>query len=361
MKHLSIVMIFLLWFSVFACTNDLSQQHETEQENPQGIEQGQPEQPEIKEPEISGEEEREPVTPEVEQLVIEPQEEKLPIVEPPVVVLPEEKSTSPEIVPPEIRPPNEETPEIEQPEIESPEIEPLETESPEVIPLETEPPEVILPVVEFPKNDLIINELKTESSSILKHAEFIEFKVMNACNLSGISVHIMNKEKNHFFYNFPNIDVSKGEYITLHLQTLENNCKDELGNNLALSGGIDSCPTARDLWVADNKDHLNSTDIVYLQDSDGKIIDAVVLNKQPSSKWDKSLAHFEQIMELLFNEDVWGSKDGEKPTPYDAVDTSLITNINRSVCRYEWRENHFNATDWYISGIGNFTPGLPNK
>jgi len=357
MKHLLIlVMIISLLLTAVGCSNglvsskdDLSGGDKPAQETTPETSPGQIEPEENNPDNTDGQGQNEPEPPEVEK----PEVEQLEVVPPPI-------NETPEVIPPEVKPPVD-PPTVEPPETEPPEVIPPIVEPPEVEPPETEPPEVIPPVVEIPRNDLIINELRTEYSFASKRAEFIEFKVMNACNLSGISVHIMNKEKNHFVYNFPNIDVSKGEYITLHLQTLESNCKDELGNNLALSGGTDSCPTARDLWAAGNDEHLNPTDIVYLKDSDGKIIDAVVLNKQPSSKWEKSLAHFEQIMEFLFNEGVWGSKYGEKPTPYDAVDTSLITNINRSVCRYEGRENHFNAADWYISGIGNFTPGLPNN
>jgi len=343
MKHLSIVMIFLLWFAVFACTNDLSQQHDTEQENPQGTEQGQPEQPglteqpEIKEPEISGEGESEPIMPEVEQPVIEPQEEKppiveLPIIEPPVVepleqVLMEEKPTSPEI-----RPPNEET------------------------------PEVIPPVIVPPINALlVINELRTEYSRITQRYEFIEFKVKRAGNLNGIRLFIMADSNNPFIYDFPSINVALGEYITLHLQTPENNFKDELGDNLELSGGNDSCPTARDLWVVGSKELLCATDIVYLEDDGNNVMDAVVLSEKPSKTWGNDYSHFAKIEEFLFYEGAWKAANGSMPTPLDVVNTSSIkSSTAKSVCRYEGREISHTASDWYISGSGT-TPGLPNN
>ncbi len=208
---------------------------------------------------------------------------------------------------------------------------------------------------------LLINELRTEYSISSKRAEYIEFKVLAEGNLNGLSVHIMNDASNPFVYNLPDVNVNKSEYITLHLRTLEKNCVNELGDNLALSGGNDSCPTARDLWVEGSNKYLYKTDIVYLQDASGNIMDAVVLNENPNKTWDKAVSHFQAITEFLFNVGAWESKDGEKPTPLDAVDTSAVsTSYIKCVCRYEWRANHFNATDWYINTTIS-TPGLANN
>lgn len=278
------------------------------------------------------------------------------------------EAESPEEVPPEI-----EQTETEKSEVEKPEENQSETETPEKIPPTVEQPEVS-PVVEqleepqeteppiVPQNViLVINELRTEYASTIKRAEYIEFKVLNEGNLNGISLHIMNDVENPFVYNFPDINVSNGEYITLHMQTLDSKCKDELEDNLSLSGGNDACPTARDLWVDGNNEYLEKTDIVFLQDAEGKIIDAIVMNGKPGNTWDKDFEHFAQITEYLFNQGTWESKDGERPTPFDAVDTSVISNTTRSVCRYEWRQNHFNKTDWYVTNSGFTSPGLPNK
>ena len=355
MKHLSFLLILFIWLAVFACTNDLSQQKETEKE--QGIEQ---EQPVIKEPEIVPLEQvpletRPPneETPETEQPVIEPPETvrpEPPIIEPPVIELPI-------VEPPIINPP-----EIKQPEEKPPIIEPPVIEPPEVIPPIIELPIVEPPVVVSPTNALlVINELQTEYSSITKRYEFIEFKVKRTGNLNGIRLFIMADQKNPFIYDFPDINVSLGDYITLHLRTPEGDCKNELGDNLSLSGGTDSCNTARDLWVASSKKILCLTDIVYLEDEGGNVMDAVVLNENPSTKWDKNVAHFAEITEFLFYEGVWKAANGGMPTPLDVVNTSSIkTFTTKSICRYEGREISHTANDWYVSGTGT-TPGLANN
>jgi len=261
-----------------------------------------------------------------------------------------------------------EPPEVLPSEIVPPETEPPEVLPPEIVPQETEPPEeeppVIPPTTAPSENNIIlINELRTEFSSTTKRAEYIEFKITKAGNLNGISLHIMYDAKNPFIYYFPNIDVAIGEYITLHLRTLDNNCINELGDNLSLSGGIDSCPTARDLWIEGSNKILHKTDIVYLQDGNGNILDAIIMNESPSISWNKSQSHFQEIAEYLCNVGAWQTKDGEKPTAYDAVDTSSVgQSVYRSVCRYEGRQNHNNTTDWYLAATANgATPGLPNK
>ena len=348
MKHLSFLLILFIWLAVFACTTDVSQQMETEQE--QGIEQ---EKPEIKEPEIVPPEIVPPneETPETGQPVTE-----LPIIEPPETVRPE---------PPIIEPPVIELPIVEPPIIEPPEVIPPIIEVPIVEPPVIEPPIIEPPVIEEPEIEpsinalMIINELRTENSATLKHAEFIEFKVTQAGNLNGIRLCIMADLKNPFVYDFPAINVSLGEYITLHLRIFDKNCKDELGSNLALSGGIDSCPTARDLWVDGSSKYLKKTDIVFLEDEGGNVIDAVVLSEKPSTKWDKSVAHFAQIMEFLFYEGMWKAANGNMPTPLDVVDTSK-TSMYKSVCRYEGREISHTANDWYVTDNGT-TPGQANN
>jgi len=49
----------------------------------------------------------------------------------------------------------------------------------------------------------------------------------------------------------------------------------------AVSGENESCPAARDLWIAGNNKLLDKTGIVYIKDANGTIMDAVVLNESP--------------------------------------------------------------------------------
>ncbi|WP_461255941.1 hypothetical protein [Treponema sp. R80B11-R83G3] len=207
-----------------------------------------------------------------------------------------------------------------------------------------------------------INELRTEYSKSASRAEYIEFKVKSAGNLDGLKLYIMWDAKKPYFYDFPAIDVKSGEYVTLHLRTLEDDCVNELGEDLSESAGTDSNPTARDLWVYGTEKLLHKTDIVYLQDANGEILDAVILNETPDETWSKNRAHFAGIIEDLYNKGAWKSADGQLPSPFDAVDTSTIkSSATKSVSRYEGKENTHTANDWYVTDTGKASPGLPNK
>ena len=256
-----------------------------------------------------------------------------------------EKGGTEEAETPKVRPI---PPVIVPPVIVPPEIIPPEDGTQESEPEEGEPePEEETPIDETHDTALLhINELRTELSIIDKRAEYIEFKIMQAGNLHGISLYIMYEAQNPFIYKFPDITVMQGEYITLHLQTFENGCADELGDNLSLSRGNDSCPTARDLWVSDTAELLHKTDIVYLKNENGIIIDAVILNENPGKTWNSNQAHFAEIMDNLFNAGMWKSANGQKPTPLDAVNTSTIgTNTQKGISRYEGRENTHSAAE----------------
>jgi len=205
-----------------------------------------------------------------------------------------------------------------------------------------------------------INELRTEFSG--SRVEFIELKVKSAGELNGLQLYIMWNVKQPYIFDLPSVNVKAGEYVVYHLRTVDSGCVDELGEDLSESKGTDSSPSARDLWFSGSKEWLHKTDVVYLQDANGNILDAVVLNEKPGETWEKTLAHFAGIMEDLFNKGMWKSADGELPGPLDAVDTSTVkTSATKSISRYEGKENTHTSKDWYITDQWGATPGQPNK
>ena len=209
--------------------------------------------------------------------------------------------------------------------------------------------------------EIEINELRTEYSGTALQTEYVEFKVKSTGNLDGLRLFIMWDPKKPYIFDLPAVDVKSNEYITLHMRTLDSICINELGEDLSESPGKDSSPTARDLWVPDNKTKwLHKTDIVYLQDANGRILDAIVMNEKPGETWDKNRAHFAKITEDLYNKGAWKSIDGKLPGPLDAVDTSKIA-TTKTINRYEGKENTHTAKDWYITNTKDATPGLPNK
>jgi len=214
--------------------------------------------------------------------------------------------------------------------------------------------------------EMLINELRTEYSKASSKGEFIEFRMVSGGNLGALRVFVVRNEgntgtasKNPVIFEFEPVEVQSGEYVVLHLRTLdEDACKDEYGEDLAESGGVDSSPTARDFWIPGNTKRLRKTDAVYVLDQDDKVLDAVMLSEKPDPQWGK--VYFVSAAEFLFSRGAWTSPEGTVCTPLDAVDSSKAT-LTRTICRDETAGNTRTAADWYITVGSGATPGQPNN
>jgi len=204
---------------------------------------------------------------------------------------------------------------------------------------------------------LLITELRTEYSK--PKCEFIELKALEAGNLGALRVFVASNYKDPLIYEFPSVDVAKGEYITLHLRTTEASNRDELGRNLGESGGEDSSPTGRDFWIPGSAKLLHKTDAVYLLDQDDSVVDAVMLSENADPWWNKD--YFAEAAEFLYNAAAWKSPDDKICDPSKAVQSARTT-TTRTICRDELlAKKSGTAADWYITADRNATPGNPNS
>ena len=210
---------------------------------------------------------------------------------------------------------------------------------------------------------ILVNELRTEYSK--PRTEFIEFLTTGEGNLGALRLYIASFSITDPAYEFPAIEVASGEYITLHLRTLETGCVDELGEDLSISGGTDSVDTARDLWIGGSSKMLRKTDAVFLMDQDDNILSAVIMSENPDIWWDKQ--YMANAAELLGRKGAWLSPQDEVddnfiPSPSDAVSTTSVkTAATRSVSRDESSSVSLRASDWYVAATSNATPGKPNS
>ena len=206
--------------------------------------------------------------------------------------------------------------------------------------------------------ELLINELRTEWAR--PRAEFIEFKMISPGNLGALRVFAASNNKNSMIYEFPPVEVKAGEYVVLHLRTLEEDCRDELGDNLAESGGRDASPTARELWIPGSNKLLRKTDAVYVLDQDDRVLNAVMIAETPASVWNRD--YFTEAAEFLYSQGAWESPSGSVSTPADAVNSARIaTATTRSISRDETVGNTNTSADWYITVTGGATPGGLNN
>jgi len=204
---------------------------------------------------------------------------------------------------------------------------------------------------------LRINEIRTEYSK--PKCEFIEFKTLEAGNLGALRLFIAGNYKAPMVYEFPPVEAAKGEYITLHLRTTEESNRDELEKKLDESGGVDSSPTARDLWIPGAGKLLHKTDAIYLLDQDDHVVDAVMLSESEDPWWGKD--YFAEAAEFLFKADAWKSPAEKICSPVDAV-SSNGTTLTRTICRDETLNvSSGTAADWYITANSSATPGKPNN
>jgi hypothetical protein len=186
---------------------------------------------------------------------------------------------------------------------------------------------------------------------------------LEAGNLGAMRLFIAGHSLSNPAYEFPPAEVKKGEYIVLHLRTVEDGCADETGSDLALSGGIEAFDTARDFWVPGTAKLLHKTDALWLMDQDDKIIDAVLLCEKPEAKWaSETVAEAARFIGL---QNAWlpsadDSADGWVPEPKDAVLTAGTTNT-RTVCRDESLARQNRAANWYIAATSSASPGKPNS
>jgi hypothetical protein len=145
----------------------------------------------------------------------------------------------------------------------------------------------------------------------------------------------------------------------LHLRTVEADCRNEYGDDLAELGGRDSSPTARDFWIPGNTKLLHKANsVVYVVDQDDHVLDAVMISENPDSWWNKE--HLAEAANFLFEQGAWKSIDGKICRPADAVRSAGTTNT-RTICRDETAENTHTAADWYITATSSATPGGPNN
>jgi hypothetical protein len=207
---------------------------------------------------------------------------------------------------------------------------------------------------------LLINELRTEYSK--PKVEFVEFKTQSDGNLGALRLFIAGHSLNKPAYEFPPAEVKAGEYIVLHLRTLDTETSwiDETGDDLSLSEGTEALATARDFWVNGTSKLLHKNDAVYLMDQDNRIIDAVLMSDNPDS-W-PAKGNVPAAAELLASTGAWLAEVEISGVlrPSEAVITKNAS-LSRGISRDETIPDSNTAKDWYIPANSNATPGKENS
>lgn len=205
---------------------------------------------------------------------------------------------------------------------------------------------------------LVLNEIRTEYSK--PKVEFIELVTKTTGNLGGLSVITAYQGLLQPLYEFPPIEVTAGEYIVLHLRTVEETCVDETTEDLSLSGATETNNFSRDLWINGSEERLRKTDGVALVDQDGNLIDATLFSEYTTGEWLKN--ELSQFCSLLNEKGAWKQKTGNDGPllPQDAMPSGTTT-TTRTICRDEATEDSDSALNWYVTVTSGATPGTSNR
>jgi hypothetical protein len=202
-----------------------------------------------------------------------------------------------------------------------------------------------------------ITELRTEYAN--PKAEFVELKTLGAGNLGALRLFIAGAGMAEPIFEFPPAEVAAGEYLVVHLRTLDPASVDETGKDLALSAGAEALSDARDFWVPEAVKRLRKTDVVLLLDQSDKVLDGALLSENPDNAWAKE--DLDKAAKLLAAQGAWQSAAGGRSlSPRDAIPTKGTT-ATRTICRDETVADTDSAADWYIAATSQASPGKPNS
>jgi hypothetical protein len=197
---------------------------------------------------------------------------------------------------------------------------------------------------------LIITELRTEYAK--PKVEFLELKTLSPGNLGALRLFIASNGDTPVF-EFPPVEVAAGEYLVIHLRSLEEGLINETGTDRAASPGTEAFPESRDFWVPGTQKRLRKTDVVFFMDQDDQIPDGVLLRENADTSWTKE--ELTEAANRVHRQGGWlPSSD-----PQDAV-LSKGSTVTRSISRNEAVPDRNRAEDWYITATSGATPGKRN-
>ena len=213
---------------------------------------------------------------------------------------------------------------------------------------------------------LLINEFRKDFRAANEIGEFVELYVLKAGNLSGLEVYSAHDGES-LKYAFPAIDVSEGDYITVHMRQSDqwSGMISEEGDDLTLSTHADSCDSARDLWSDNTKSVFSNTDIIVVRFSESaEVMDAVLYayNKDDDvATWDSS---YDELLSAISESGAWpGSTDTTDVIQSKGVGYSKSfarQNLSDAISAYQSGEEIPNSADvWIVTKSP--TPGYTNS
>lgn len=193
---------------------------------------------------------------------------------------------------------------------------------------------------------LVINEIRTEYAK--PKVEYIELFVKEAGQLGGLSVVTTASGFAEPVLVFPPLDVASGEYVVVHLRSIEEGLVDETGA-VDASGGTDSSPSARDFWVGGAEKRIHKTDVVAVLDTEGDPLDGAAFTETPGSDWKNE--ELSSAAAFLAEKGAW---PGE---PASSLGCTTTRTLGRSALSIDTDSK----ADWKVTATGGASPGSVNS
>ena len=113
---------------------------------------------------------------------------------------------------------------------------------------------------------------------------------------------------------------------------LDSGMVDETGSDLNLSSGVDSCDSARDLWLENSASVISPTDIIVLNDTNtSSIMDVLLIASSKTTSWN---AKYSSFVQSVSESAKWKDENGNNSCDItSAVCSDYMTTTNRSFSR----------------------------
>ncbi len=210
---------------------------------------------------------------------------------------------------------------------------------------------------------MIFSEVSTEYSK--PRTEFVELYVLEDGNLAGVILHSASDGVDKDFI-FPSVEVKKGEYVVLHMRTVEEGAVNELGSDVTLSNTKQSSSEGRDLWISGTDTRFSKNDVLLLRERlNGSLLDAVVYTDGNKTEWPKDSIF--AFAEEAHSASLWeGGVDVSQAANIEYITgtrTFCRQNIADIVLLFEQGQRTFanSKDDWIIVATSNLSPGKENS
>lgn len=196
--------------------------------------------------------------------------------------------------------------------------------------------------------EIVLSEVRTEYSK--PKLEFVELYVLKDGNLGGMELEVYYGTKKNTFI-FPAVRVHEGEYIVLHMRTVEQT-EDEL-ESISSCTAADACPAARDMWFPSETKAIGKTGVILLREREnGALTDALLYAESGKSYWPND--GMKAAAQSAFLAGIW--KEGAETDQAVCSDKCTTT---RTLSRQNYEEE--GAASWIVVATSSATPGARNS